>query len=167
MNTLADLYYLKAVDSYPHNLEESVDSLTLALSYDSEHIGANYLMGKFYAEQFHDYTRAESYFQIAMAGDPRNEKLCLDYIHLFITMKEFGKAERLIEYTWSFKSVDLARLFHLIGLIHEYHHEYDKAVQSYEDAMLESYDDEYSRNLDSVIRRVKAKQKLKKNPSSI
>ena len=44
MDTLADKYYLKAVDSYPHNLEESVESLTLALSYDGEHVGANYLM---------------------------------------------------------------------------------------------------------------------------
>jgi hypothetical protein len=101
-----------------------------------------------------------------MAGDPRNETVCQDYVLLLITMKEFGKAEKLIAYTRSLRSVDLARVFYHEGLILEYHHEYDKALQSYENAVLESYNDEFSNYLDSVIKRVKAKQKLKKKASS-
>lgn len=167
MDTLADKYYLKAVDSYPHYLEEVVESLKFALSYDNDHVGANWLMGKFYAEQLLDYTRAESYYQIAMAGDPHNEIVCMDYTLLLIVMKEFGKAQKLIEYTRGFKSVDLGRMFYHEGLIYEYHHEYDKAIQSYENALLESYNDEFSNIMNGFIKRVKAKQKLKNNPVSV
>ena len=167
MDTFADKYYLRAVDSYPFDLEEAIESLNYALSYDDEHVGANYLMGKFYAEQLHDYTRAESYYQMAMAGDLRNENVCQDYILLLIIMKEYGKAEKLIEYTRGFKGVDLAKIFHHEGLIHECHHEFKKAIQSYENALMESYNDEFSTNMNAVIKRVKAKQKLKKKPSSI
>ena len=161
MDTLADQYYLKAVDLYPYNLEEFMENLRFALSYDNEHVGANYLLGKFYAEQLHDYNRAEGYYQVAMAGDPHNENLCFDYVLLFITMKEFGKAEKLLGYVRSFKGVDLARIYHHEGLIHEYHHAYDLALQSYENAQLESYNEEFSGYMNTVIKRVNAKQKLK------
>ena len=166
MDTLADKYYLKAVDLYPFNLEDVVESLKFALSYDNDHVGANHLMGKIYAEQLHDYAKAESYYQIAMAGDPRNENVCLDYILLFITIKEFGKAEKLIAYTRSFKGVDLARILHHEGLIQESQHKYDLAVQLYEQAFLESYNEEYSKFMEAAINRVNAKQKLKKKTSS-
>ena len=166
MDTLADIYYLKAVDSYPYDLEEVMESLKYALSYDNDHVGANFLMGKFYAEQLRDYTQAESYYQIALAGDPRSEVVCHEYILLLITMKEYGKAEKLIGYAKSLKGVDLARIYHHEGLILEHHHDYDKAVQSYENALLESYNDEFSNYMDTVIKRVKAKIKLKKKTSS-
>jgi tetratricopeptide (TPR) repeat protein len=166
MDTLADKYYLKAVDSYPYDLEEVVESLKYALSYDNEHVGANYLMGKIYAEQLHNYDEAESYYQIAMAADPRNETVCLDYVLLLITMKEFGKAEKLIGYTRSLKGVDLARVYHREGLIQEYQYAYDKAIQLYEKATLDCYNEEFSGYLDATLRRVKAKQKLKKKTSS-
>jgi len=166
MDTLANKYYLKAVDKYPYNLEEAFEYLEFALSYDNGHVGANCLMGRFYTEQLQEYSQAEGYYQVAMAGDPRNANVCLDYILLLITMKEFGKAEKLIEYTKGFNSVDLARVYHHEGLIHEYHHEYDKAVQSYENALLESYNDEFSNYINTVIKRIKAKQKLKNRTAS-
>ena len=104
---------------------------------------------------------------VAMAIDPRHENVCMDYILLLIVMTEFGKAKKLIEYTRGLKGVDLARIYHLEGLIHEYQHDYDKAIDSYEYALLESYNDEYTRQMEAIIKRVKAKQKLKKKPASV
>jgi tetratricopeptide (TPR) repeat protein len=167
MDTLADTYYLRAVDAYPYELEGVIESLKLALSYDSEHVGANYLMGKLYAEQLNDYARAESYYQVALAGDPRNEKVCLDYCLLIITLRDYGRAEKLIGYTRGLPGVDMASIYYLEGLVHEYHREYDSAIQSYEDALLESYNDEFTNNINSVINRVKSKKKLRKKTASV
>lgn len=166
MNSLADQYYLKAVGFYPHSLENVMESLRFALSYENDHVGANHLMGKVYAEQFGDYYMAESYYQTAMASDPRNENVCLDYALLSITMKEFGKAEKLIAYARTIRGVDLARILYHQGLIEEVQHDYDKAIQLYEQAILESYNDEYAKFMDAAIQRVNAKQKLKRRTYS-
>ncbi|MCG8582088.1 MAG: hypothetical protein MI866_19340 [Bacteroidales bacterium] len=45
MSTLADQYFIKALDQYPYSLEEAIENLGYALSQDGEHSGANYLMG--------------------------------------------------------------------------------------------------------------------------
>jgi tetratricopeptide (TPR) repeat protein len=166
MDTLADQYYVKAVDSYPFDLEESIENLNYALSYDNDHVGANYLMGKLYMEQFQEYDRAEIHFQAALASDPYNKGVCLDYIALLIIMKEFGKAEKLIDFTLGFKDIDLAGLYHLVGLHCEYQHQYDQAIIFYEDAILESYNEEATGVLEGEIKRVKAKQKLRNRKAS-
>jgi tetratricopeptide (TPR) repeat protein len=166
MDTLADQYYLKAMDSYPWELEEAIENLNYALSYDNEHVGANYLMGKFYMEQLFDYARAESYFQAALASDPRNFNVCFDYSVLLIMMKEFVKAERVIDYLIGFRDADLARVNHLIGLFYEYQHQYEGAIMFFEEALFESYNEEATNHLNGEIKRVKDKQKLRKKPAS-
>ena len=167
MDTIADTYYMRARDAYPYELEGVIESLKLALSYDSEHVGANYLMGKLYMEQLHDHARAESYFQAAMAGDPRNEMLCLDYAMLLVSMRECGKAEKVSGYNKGLKGYDRASVYYLEGLILEFHREYDKALVYYEDALLESYNEEFTTNMNGVINRVKAKKKLKRKTASV
>jgi tetratricopeptide (TPR) repeat protein len=165
MDTLADQYYVKAMDSYPFSLEKAVENLNFALSYDNEHVGANYLMAKLYMELIFDFEQAESYFKRAMGSDPHNQNVCLDYALLLTNMKEFEKAERLIDFVLGFKDADLARVYHLVGVQYEYQHHYEKAIMYYEDALLEAYNEEITNALEGEIKRVKAKQKLRKKPS--
>ena len=104
MNTaLADQYYIKALDEYPYSLKEAIENLNYALSYDTEHAGANHLMGKLYSEHFEDAEKAEYYFQIALANDPENKSLCLDYALILITSKEFEKAGKMLDYAKKLK----------------------------------------------------------------
>ena len=62
--TLADQYYIKALAGYGYDLEEVVENLNYALSYDHEHSGANYLMGKVYMEQFQKFDLAQAYLRL-------------------------------------------------------------------------------------------------------
>lgn len=87
--SLADQYYLKALDEYPYNLEDAIENLNYALSYDSEHSGANYLMGKMYMEQFQNFELAEEYFTDAMSSNPNNIKACESLGRLFITTRKY------------------------------------------------------------------------------
>ena len=80
MSTLADQYYIKALDQYPYNLEESIENLGYALSQDNEHCGANYLMGKLHQEYMSDYSKAEDFYLRALAGNPDDLNVCMAYI---------------------------------------------------------------------------------------
>ncbi|HBW80876.1 MAG TPA: hypothetical protein DEF78_12635, partial [Sphingobacterium sp.] len=56
-------YVLQALDNYPMYLEETMESLSYALSYDESNTMALCLMGRVHAEQLLDYEQAKRYFQ--------------------------------------------------------------------------------------------------------
>lgn len=161
MSTLADQYYIKALDQYPFNLEESIESLNYALSHNNEHVGANYLMGKLYKEQLNNFVKAEEYFSAALAYNPNDINTCTDYILLLITVKELDKAEKLILYAQKLRGIDMAMILSFKGLIHEYKHQYSKALSFYKKAIFEAYNEDCINQLNNDIKRIKNKKKLK------
>jgi len=40
VNNLADTYYLKALNLYPYDLDQVIEALNFAISYDKDHAGA-------------------------------------------------------------------------------------------------------------------------------
>ena len=69
MSNLLDKYLFQALDAYPYNLEEAVESLNYALSYDDKNPIALCLMGQIYAENLRNYEEAKEYYQQALAAD--------------------------------------------------------------------------------------------------
>ena len=61
-----NMYLFKALDAYPYSLEETMESLNYALSYDPENAEALLLMAKVRAYQLRDYEGAKHYFELAM-----------------------------------------------------------------------------------------------------
>lgn len=161
MTTIADQYYIKALDQYPYDLNETMENLNYALSYNQEHIGANYLMGKIHQEQLNQYVEAEEYYITAMACAPDNSNVCIDYISLLIHLKEFGKAKSLISYVQKLKGVDLSKIMVHKALINEHKHNYKKALKNYQKALLQAYDEDSINKINDDIKRVKMKKKLK------
>jgi tetratricopeptide (TPR) repeat protein len=161
MNTIADQYYYKAKDYHTYSLEESMENLTLALSYDNEHAGANSLLGKILLDEFKEYDKSEYHFQVALATDPNNANICLDYVRLLIIVKEYDRAEELINYTKKFKKIDLGRLFYYEGLKYESQHDFENAISKYEDAMLENYNAENGEFVQAALDRTEAKIKIR------
>ncbi len=159
MSTLADQYYIKALDQYPYSLEEAIENLSYALSHNSEHSGANYLMGKLQQEQMNNFQKAEEYYIKALASDPNDLKVCIDYILLLIILKEYDKAQKLIVYTNKLKGTDQSKTYSLRALIYEHQHDYEKALSMYKEARLEAYNDDCISHLNNEIKRVKMKKK--------
>ena len=160
MNTIADQYYIKALDQYPYSLEEAIENLGYALSHNNEHPGANYLMGKLHQEQMNNYIKAEEYYLRAMAGNPEDINVCMAYIMVLIILKEYNKAQKLIEYANKLKGVDLSRTLSLQALIHEYQRDYDGALSLLKQSRLEVYNDDCMTHLNNEIKRVKTKKKF-------
>ena len=159
--TLADQYFLKALDDYPYNLEDTIESLTYALGYDDEHLGANCLMGKVYLEQFQDFDKAEEYFIKAMSADPFDLRTCESYVQLLIKTRRLDQAHKLVRFTKTLTGVDLARLGQMEAEIFELKGEFDRAVALLTEAIAEAMDSELIYALKRQIERVKMKRELK------
>lgn len=156
MNTIAGQYYVKALDQYPYDLNEAMENLNYALSYNNEHIGANYLMGKLHHEQLNQYNEAEEYFVVAMANDPNHINVCTDYISLLIQMNELDKANKLIAYAQKLKGINLSKIMSFKALILEHKRKFKKALK----ALLHAFDEDSVNIINEDIKRVKMKLKL-------
>ncbi|GAB7089556.1 hypothetical protein [Marinifilum fragile] len=160
MSTLANQYYLKALDLYPYDLEESMENLNYALSFDQDHIGANYLMGKLHLEQLNEYESAEEYFITAMASHSENANVCMDYASLLIQLREYDRANDLLSYAKKIKGVDLSKIKVRKALIHEHKGNYKKAIKVFRKALLNAYNEEEINKIEEDVKRVKMKKKL-------
>ncbi|WP_430813751.1 tetratricopeptide repeat protein [Carboxylicivirga sp. RSCT41] len=159
MSTLADQYFIKALDQYPYSLEEAIENLGYALSQNGEHSGANYLMGKLHQEQMNDFSKAETYYLKALAGNQDDLNVCMAYIHLLIVIKEFDKAQNLIAYANKIKGVDLSKTYSFQALIHESQRDYEQALVLFKKARFEAYNEECMTHINNEIKRVKMKRK--------
>lgn len=158
--TLADQYYLKALDDYDYSFTEVLENLNYALSYDADHAGANYLMGKLYMEQFQQFDLAEEYLVSAMSSDPENIKTCESFVWLMIKTHRYKDALKLINYTLDLKGALLPELLRLKALTFELMKEYDKAKNVLNEAIAESYDSRYIDFLEDEKNRVNRKQEM-------
>lgn len=158
--TMADQYYIKAVDYYPYNLEEAVENLNYALSYDGEHAGANCLMGRLYGEYFKDYEKAEMYFQTALGCDPAHAESCEYYGSLLLKVRSFAKAQKLLDYAYNLAGANLGRILQLKAQIREIQQHFTEAKELLKKAMLQTFDDECMLALESDLARVEKKERM-------
>ncbi|WP_422361415.1 hypothetical protein [Reichenbachiella sp.] len=163
--TLADQYYLKALDDYDYSFTEVLENLNYALSYDTEHAGANYLMGKLYMEQFQKFDLAEEHFVAAMSTDPENINTCENFAWLMVKTRRYKEALKLINYALDLKGALLPELLRLKALTFELTKEYDKAKNVLNEAIAESYDSRYIDFLEDEKNRVNRKQEMNQKVS--
>ncbi|MFN3405556.1 MAG: hypothetical protein ACK40G_15760 [Cytophagaceae bacterium] len=157
MITIAEQYYIKALNLYPYSLDEFMEQIHYALSYDPEHAGANLLMGKMYMEQFQKYSEAEPYFQKALAGEPDNMFACERLAVLYIYLRAFDKAERVIRYWYTVQGACLAQVRYTEAMLCEYQRDYVRAKYLFEMAMMDTYNNDYMSFLEAEIDRVEKK----------
>ena len=158
--TMADQYYIKAMDYYPFNLEEAVENLNYALSYDGEHAGANCMMGRLYGDYFKDYEKAEMYFQTALGCDPANAESCIYYGSLLLKVRSFSKAQKLLDYAKGLPGASLARILQLKAQIREHQQDFAEARELLHKAMLETFDEGLMLALESDLARVEKKERM-------
>jgi len=157
--TLADSYYLKALDLYPFELDQVTEALNFAISYDNDHAGAHCLLGKLNLYQLGKYREAEDHFEKALASDIDNTETYYSYADLLIQIGEYGKAKKLIKYAYKIKGINVWRLKHYEGLIAEIKGNYLKAKKCMKLAYANSYRKYEREYLKDELERVKSKMK--------
>ena len=111
MNSNNRKYYFQALDNFPFNMEETIEALNYALSYDEKDSDCLVLMGKVYAEVMEEYEAAKEYFQMAMNYNINNLKIYAPYAECLILNEDIDEAEKLIDFAMKIKGIDKAGLW--------------------------------------------------------
>ena len=143
----ADVYYIKAVDSYGYDMDETITNLEYALGADNDHAAANRMMGSICADYLCNYELAESYFTTSMASDPRDQLTCGMYAELLLNMECIDQALKLIQYAHGLKGNRKSQLYMLESRAYELKGELLLAAELMEIAIAESF----NRNLISTM----------------
>ena len=130
-----NMYLFKAMDSYSYSMEETMESLNYALSYDSNNAEALLLMAQVMAYQLRDYEGARQHFEAAMTQNMEMGKLYPDYIYPLILNEDYPEAQRLLDYAVKVKGTDKAAMQWLQGQIFEGIFELKRAKKAYKEAI--------------------------------
>ena len=166
MKTLTNNYIFKALDAYPYDLEECMESLTYALAYDEKNTVALSLMGRIYAEQLKDFENAKLYFAEALAENINAFEVYPHYVNVLLWNEDFKEAENLIDFALTIKGTDKAVLY--VGRAHlfEQRKEYKKALKTLKEAKIFTYNNDYLYTINQVKERIKGKLPKKKKKKS-
>ena len=159
---LLNNYVLKAIDAYPYELEETVENLNYALSYESNNAYALYLMGRLQAEQLGDYEKSKYYYAEALASKMDFVKVYPKYILVLIWNHDFEEAQKLIAFALTVKGLNKGEIFVLQALLFEYNQALKDALKTFKKAKQFIYNNGYLSHVDSEITRIKNKMKPKK-----
>lgn len=152
-------YVLKALDAYPYDLEETMEALNYALSYNSKDVHALCLMGRVYAEQLHDYETAKEYFVAALSEGIEVHYIYLYYIRTLMWNDEYKEAERLIDFAYKVKGIDKGALLLIEGQLYEAIENYELALATLKKAKKGGLNNGFVDYVDDEIYRVKRKMK--------
>ncbi|WP_298544620.1 hypothetical protein [uncultured Aquimarina sp.] len=163
MGNLLDKYLFQALDAYPYNLEEAVESLNYALSYDDKNPIALCLMGQIYAENLRNYETAKEYYQQALAEDMYALDVYPKYINVLLWNEDYDEAEKLIDFALTLKGTDKAVLYLKKGILFEQKKEYKKALKVLKIAKVNTYNNYFISDIEGDEKRIKDKMPKKKN----
>lgn len=155
-----DKYLIKALDAYPYNLEEAIESLDYALSGDHNNAATLCLYGRVYAEQLQDYATAKTYFQDALVADIRAVFVYPYFIQLLIDFDEDAEAEKLIDFAMTIKGIDKPLIISKLIVLKEKMLAFKEAKQWIKKLKTVVLNEDYQTFIDKTEARIKVKKKL-------
>lgn len=155
-----NIHLIKAIDCYPYNIEECVESLNYALAYDNENALALCLMGRIHSEIMKDNESAKTYFQKAFSANKNYLELYAHFIHTLMLLEEYTEALRLIEYALKAKGINRGNIFYKQAEVFERMKKYKKAKKSLKNATLNANNKHFISDLEELQNLIDRKQKL-------
>ncbi len=168
MDNLLDKYLFQALDAYPYDLQETVESLQYALSYNPNSTRALCLMGQVYAEQLKDYETAKAYYQEALSENMNAIGVYEHYINVLLWNEDFAEAEKLINFAFTIKGMDKAILYVKKAQLFEQKRKYKLALKHLKKAKEYSFNNGFIDFITEEQTRIKnklPKKKSSKKPS--
>ncbi len=159
-NNLHSTYVLKALDAYPYNLEETLEALNYALSYNSHDVHALCLMGRLFAEQLEDYETAKQYYVEALVVDLNAHYVYPNYLYALIRNEDYSEVEKVLKHALTIKAVDKALLYMIEGQYYEAQGKYELSIRSLKRSKLKALNNEFVDFISEEISRVKKKSRI-------
>jgi tetratricopeptide (TPR) repeat protein len=169
---LHNSYVFKALDAYPYNLEEALEALNYALSYNPKDVHALCLMGRLYAEQLKDYATAKQYYVEALSENIEAHYIYPYYVETLLWNDDVEEAEKLIDFALTIKGTDKGLLLLKKGQLYEATENYELALATLKEAkkggLNNGFVDYVANEISRVKKKVKSiKKKKKKKDKSV
>ncbi len=155
-------YVFKALDSYHYDLEETMESLNYALSYDDKNTMALTLMGRVYAERLYRYTEAISYYKEVLAININAFEVYTHYINVLLWNEDVKEAGAFIDFALTVKGSDKALLYSKKAVLNEQLKKYKTALSFIKLAKEHTFNSEFMATIKEQKERVKEKMPKKK-----
>ena len=162
MGNYTNSYVFKAIDAYPYDLEETMEALNYALSYDANNTMALTLMGRVCAEKLYNYIEAISYYKEALAVKIDAFEVYEHYINVLLWNEDLKEAEDFIDFALTVKGADKAVLYLKKAALYEQRKKYKKAMSNIKKAKENTFNAEFLGIVHALKKRVKAKMPSKK-----
>jgi tetratricopeptide (TPR) repeat protein len=166
-----DKYLFQALDNYPYSLEETIESLDYAFSYDAKNTMVLCLYGRIQAEQLMNYEEAKLYFQEALAINIHALEVYPYYLQTLILNEDYDEALKLIDFALTIKGINKSDIYVKKAILFEARQEFKKALEEIKNAKLYSLQFTYECNISEVEKRIEdkisllnKKKKTKKGP---
>ncbi|OXA91173.1 tetratricopeptide repeat protein [Flavobacterium hercynium] len=157
-----DKYLFQAMDNYPYSLEETIESLDYAFSYDSKNTMVLCLYGRIQAEQLWNYEEAKSYFQEALAINIHALEVYTHYLQTLILNEDYAEAEKLADFALTIKGINKSEIFVKKAILFEAQQEFKKALKEIKKAKLTTLQFAYDSDITEVEKRINGKVDLLK-----
>ncbi len=154
-------YLIKALESYPYDLEQCMESLNYAMAYEDNHPIAYCLMGRVHLEIFKDYPTANSYFREALASDVDYVETYGYFLECLLIQADFEELKKLLVFAGKRKGMDHALLFYYEALLLERQMKFKKAQKKLKESMLLAPSSAFMSDLEEMKRRIEKKSALK------
>ncbi|NER17358.1 tetratricopeptide repeat protein [Spongiivirga citrea] len=161
-NLIHNPYLFKALAAYPYDLEETMEALNYALSYDDQNVQALCLLGKVYAYHLNEYEQAKSCFEKAMASNLEIPSIYPDYLYTLIRNEDLKEAQRLLDFAMKIKGVDKVYLMLIQGQLFEVQKQFKLALVQFKKTKKSALNNNFKRFVNDEISRVKEKLGAKK-----
>lgn len=152
-----DKYLFQALDNYPFNLEETVESLDYALSYDDKNTMALCLYARVYAEQLLNYEEAKSLFEKAIGININAIEVYPFYIQTLLLNEDWDEAEKVIDFAVTIKGINKVEILLKRVLLLELKREFKKAQKTIKEIKLLLIDSDYNYLIEETERRLNEK----------
>ncbi|KRD10174.1 hypothetical protein ASE21_10655 [Flavobacterium sp. Root901] len=157
-----DKYLFQALDNYPYSLEETIESLEYAFSYDDKNTMVLCLYGRIQAEQLLNYESAKTYFQEALAINIYAFEVYPYYLQTLILNEDYQEAEKLIDFALTIKGINKSDIYTKRAILLEAQQEFKKALKEIKKAKLHSLQFAFDYNITDVEKRIQDKIDLLK-----
>ena len=158
-----DKYLFQALDNYPYSLEETIESLDYAFSYDAKNTMVLCLYGRIQVEQLWNYEEAKSYFQEALAINIHALEVYPYYIQTLILNEDYEEAQKLIDFALTIKGVNKSEIYVKKAILFEAQLRFKEALTSIKNAKLYTLQFAFESDITEVEKRIKGKIDLLKN----
>jgi tetratricopeptide (TPR) repeat protein len=164
MTTRIEELYLEAeADIRNSNFQEAFQKYETILYDDPTYAPAHNSMGWIYKSQFENHDKAEMHFRTAIKSDPLYPH---PYFHLAAVMMEmdrFKELEEHLEHCLEVYTIDKSWVHDRFGMMYEMQGLFDKAITSYQQAILTTMSNDKIKEYQGDIERCKTKAEIARN----